>query len=222
MRKFATGLGVLLAVVAAQPASAQVALGFRAGASVSDLSLEAEGMEPDLDSSTGFLVGAFLDVPLSGNLFFQPGLQYVQKGAEMNENFEGEDFTFGIELTYVEVPLLLKYVFPTGGAVGVHLFGGPALGFETGCEIGIEGGGFDASVDCDEGAAEEDIEIDTKSFDFGALFGGGVSFQAGPGSLLVEGGYNLGLANLADDAGDDSSAKNRAFYVTAGYAFPIN
>lgn len=221
MGKFAAGVGVLLALSLVQPASAQVSLGFRGGASISDFSLESDEVAPDLDSSTGLLLGAFVDVPLATNLSFQPGLQYVQKGAEVSAVEDGMEVSLGIDLAYLEIPLLLRYAFPTDGPVGVHLFAGPALGFEASCEVGVEGGGFRASFDCDQGE-EVDFAFDTKSLDVGALFGGGLSFEAGPGALLVEGSYNLGLTNLAEDADEGESVKNRAFYVTAGYTFPIN
>lgn len=219
MSKTIVGIAVLLLFAVARPVSSQVTLGVRAGASLSDLSVDTEGVAPDLDSRTGFVFGGFADVPLTPSLSFQPGLQYAQKGAEVSGEEEGEEVTVGIHLDYVEIPLLLKYTLPTTGSLGFNLYGGPALALEVGCELAFQSAGFGADVDCDQGA-EADFEIETTSFDVGALFGGGIAAPLGPGSLLVEVFYNVGLANVFESAGDDT-IKNRAFYVTAGVGFPV-
>lgn len=216
MKKLLIVFGVAATLAAAAPLSAQRALGFRAGASLANLSIDASGEEPDLSSRTGFLVGAYMDIPLSGNLFFQPGFGMTQKGAEISED-EG---TFGLHLDYLEIPLLLKYAFPSSGSLGVHLMAGPALGFELSCNVSFEAEGISADVACDEGE-EQDIEIATKSFDVGALLGGGISFPMGGVRLTIEGFYNMGLTNLLEDASDDDSAKNKAIYLTGGVAFPV-
>lgn len=216
MKKMLIVFGVAATLAAAAPLSAQRALGFRAGASLANLSLDVSGEEPDLSSRTGFHVGAYMDIPLSGNLFFQPGFGLTQKGAEIS----ADEGTIGLHIDYLEIPLLFKYAFPTSGSLGVHVMGGPALAFELSCDISLEAEGFSADFACDEGDAE-DVEIGTKSFDVGALLGGGVSFPMGGVRLTLEGFYNLGLANIVDDAADDETAKNRALYLTAGVAFPV-
>jgi hypothetical protein len=196
------------------PLSAQRALGFRAGASIADLSIEVnDDVAPDLSSRTGFIVGAYMDIPLNSSLFFQPGFGLTQKGAKIND----DDDTFELRLDYLEIPLLLKYAFPTSGSVGFHLMAGPALAWELTCRVGIEAEGFSDDVDC----GEEDVEIETKSIDFGVLLGGGVSFPMGGVRLTAEGFYNIGMSNILDDAGVEDSAKNRALYLTVGVAFPI-
>jgi hypothetical protein len=210
-----------LAILGAQPLAAQTTFGFKAGVSVSDLSIDTDEVAPDLESKIGILLGASVDVPLASGLWFQPGLSYVPKGAEITGEINGEEFTFTLGLDYVELPLLLKYAFPTTGSLGVHVFAGPALAFEVGCELGIGSEGVDVSIDCDQGE-DEGFEVTTKSFDLGALVGGGVSVPMGGASLLFEASYNFGLTNIADtDEGEDDSVKNRAFYISAGIAFPM-
>lgn len=213
-------VAALLFVVTAESAAAQMTLGLRAGATVSDLSLDSEGIEPEFDSRRGFTIGAYLDMPLSGGLFFQPGIGFAQKGAKLNDEVDGEDVSLGINLDYIEVPLLFRYAFATTGALGVHVLAGPALAFESGCALAIEGEGASIEIDCDQTGSEDDFEVDTESFDIGAMFGGGITFPLGGVTGTVEALYNLGLRNIAGGDGGDSS-KNRAFYVTAGIQIPI-
>lgn len=212
-------VAALLFIVAAEPTAAQMKLGIRAGATISDLSIDTEGVGPDLDSRSGLALGAYLDIPLSGGLYFQPGIGLAQKGAKLSDTVEGEEISLGINLDYIEVPLLFRYAFPTSGSLGVHLLAGPALSFESGCGLAIEGEGVSIDIDCDQGA-EEDFEVDTESFDFGAMFGGGITFPLGGVTGTLEALYNLGLANIAGGEGEDTS-KNRAFYLTAGIQIPI-
>lgn len=221
MRTLFAVLAVALVFFGATPATAQVEFGFRPGLTIADVSLDTDGVEPDFDTRTGFVAGIFLEVPLSANLSFQPGLSYAQKGAGVSESFEGEDFNFGVELDYIEAPLLLKYAFPTTGSVGVHLYGGPALAFESSCKLAFEGEGVEASVDCD--AEGSDIQFDTKSFDVGAMLGAGVSFPVGArATFLVDAFYNFGLTSILDDPeNEDNSLKNRTFYGTVGVSFPM-
>lgn len=219
MRALATAFALSLALAVSQPLSAQMDIGFRAGASIADVSLDTEGVGPDLSTTTGFVGGVFLDIPLTSNLYFQPGLGFAQKGAEVSDDFEGEEVTFGVNLDYIEVPLLLKYAFPTSGSLGVHVYGGPALSFETTCEFSFESDEFGADVACD--AEGSDLELTTKSFDLGAMFGGGIAFPVGRASILVDAFYNLGLTNIDDNAEGDDSLKNRAIYITGGVSIPL-
>lgn len=216
MKKLLMTVTVCAMFAGASPISAQRALGFRAGVSIADLSIDVGDVAPDLSTRTGFLVGAYMDIPLNSSLFFQPGFGLTQKGAEIS----ADEGTVGLHIDYLEIPLLLKYAFPTSGAVGVHLMAGPVVAIELSCDLSIEAEGFSADVACDAGG-EEDVEITTRSPDFGVLLGGGVSFPMGGVRLTAEGFYNIGMTNILEDAGVNDSAKNRALYLTAGVAFPI-
>ena len=44
-------------------------------------------------------------------------------------------------------------------------------------------------------------------------------YQTGPGKLIVDGRYNLGLSNISDVKGEN--IKNRGFVFSLGYAIPI-
>jgi hypothetical protein len=202
-----------LVMATAVPAAAQTQIGLRAGVSIADLSVDDDEFEPD--SKTGFLAGAFVELPLGGNLSFQPGASFVQKGAEESDG----DATLSLELNYIEFPLLFKYAFPTTGSVGVHLSAGPAVAFETSCKVSVEGTGVELNIGCDEGDSY-DIEVETTSVDIGAMLGGGLAFDVGRAQLMVDAFYNFGLKNI-DDTGGDESVKNRAIYATVGASFPV-
>ncbi len=125
--------------------------------------------------------------------------------------------TAGLELTYVEVPVLATIIFPTGPAskVAPFIFAGPAIGIEVSCKVKAEGLGVSASVDCDEG------DLATKSVDIGAMFGGGLKFETGPASVVLEVAYTLGFVNIDDTPMGADEIKNRNLSFSVGLMFPL-
>ncbi len=200
----------LLLVSSARAGHAQgVALGVVGGVNIATLSVEEEGV--DLNSRIGLRAGAHLSVDFSRQFGLIMEAIYSQKGTSTTE--EGVDV--GINISYVEFPLLAKLMIPTGptGNVTVHLAAGPAVGLEVSCKATGEQGDVSVSFDCDE------IGADTKSLDFGVTAMGGIDVQAGPGAVMFDVGYNLGLADINDTTG--GSIKNRNLYFQVGYAFPL-
>lgn len=186
-------------------------IGFKLGASFSNVSIDPD---EDTKSLTAFTGGGFLRFPL-GPVQLQPELMYITKGFKIDDFDEEIDVEGKFKLSYIEIPVLLVLPLTQGASFSPYVFGGPAFAFEASCKIGVSGGGFSGDVDCEEG---EDIE--RKKFDVGAMFGAGFGIPAGPGSLLIEGRYNFGLINIADTDVDES-LKNRSGAVLVGYSIPL-
>lgn len=199
-----------MSLAVAPAAEAQTMVTVQGGATFATF----EGDDADIDgvdpgTRTGFNFGASLGLPISEIIYLTPGLYYVQKGAE----YEEAGLESAIELTYLEVPILLQ-VMLTGPdrPLGLSVFAGPSLAFEIGCDISFE----ELSGDCDD-----EGEIETKSLDIGALFGAGVSFPVGERvALLVNGGMDLGLTSI-DDSAADNDVKNSTFFLNVGLGFPL-
>jgi hypothetical protein len=189
-----------LTVLVSAPAGAQ-GFGVSGGLSLSDFSGDDVG---DPDSRTGVNVGAFLDFALGDIIFFDPGLYYIQKGAE-SEGVGDETFA----LDYLELPLLLRIAISPERTFGFNAYLGPTLAYNLSCEASVGS----ISVDCDESGA------DVKNFDFGAAFGAGLSYEMSPGmALLATGIWDLGLTSI-DDSGDELDFKNEAILLSVGLLF---
>jgi hypothetical protein len=204
-------VGVLVMCSATAGHAQGVALGVVGGVNLATLSVEDdEGL--DFDSRLGIRAGAHLSVDLSPQFGFILEAVYSQKGAKTTE--EGVDVGFNI--TYVEFPLLAKFMIPTSqtGKVGVHLAAGPTVGIEVSCKLKGEQGGTSVTFDCSE------LGANTKSVDFGVAALGGIDVQAGPGAVMFDVAYNLGLVDINDTA-DGGSIKNRNLYFQVGYMFPL-
>jgi hypothetical protein len=180
-------------------------------------------------AKTGFLVGVGLNLPIVEDFFsVQPELLYIQKGF----GFDTEDFDikFRETINYLEVPILAKIAF--GGDIAkFHVSAGPSIGFGLGGNYKFSGDDADqiedivGSLDGDVTFGSDDDDSYNNRLDIGAQFGIGAGFKVGPGSLLLDLRYGLGLSNLlkedADLGIDESDGKNRVIAISLGYAIPF-
>ena len=209
MRKFPLFLlGALCAL--AFPLQAQTVLGVHLGVNIAELGGD------DIsggDSRTGLNIAGSVTFPLGESLALHTGAGYSQKG--LTESDEG--FDVAIKLDYIEIPVLLRFAFPTEGALGVHIMGGAAIGIEASCKLEASSGSSSASVDCDD----PEVDLATKTFDMGLMGGFGASLGLTDRlDLVVDLLYNLGLTSI-EDSGAGADVKNRAFTLRAGVAIPV-
>lgn len=203
---------VALVVLAPSAAGQGLDIGAEAGINVSDLTVEDDEGNTETETRTGLRVGAVLRWGFSPLLGLQTGGYYSEKGATAVE--AGTDL--GIDLAYVEVPLLLTVSIPTGPSpLTPRLYAGPQVAFETSCELAGSSGPFSVSSSCED-AVDEGIGLDPASTDLSVVLGGGLDLSAGPGALTVDARYDLGLSDINEFEGTEG-LKNRAFSVSAGY-----
>lgn len=189
---------------AASAAEAQT-IGFKLGASLSNLQID--GTTGETDYTTGFAGGGFIRFGF-GRLGIQPEILSVTKGAELDGGEGGEDSSLKIE--YIEIPVLIHLPLTYGSSFAPYVFGGPAFAFEIGCDF--------EDVDCDDESQADPVVL--KSTDIGLTAGGGLAFAMGPGALLLEGRYTWGMTDI-DDTEDAVEIKNRSALILAGYSIPI-
>jgi hypothetical protein len=209
MRKFLIMFAAMFAFgfAGVQDAAAQQNMvGVKGGFISAELSADDFG---DSDSRSGFGAGAFLQVMVAPSFSIQPEALYLSKGGSGSI----EDFDTTLKLNYLQVPVLVQYHLPTPGPVSPRLFAGPSVAFEVGCDVEATSGAISVEGSC------EDADINTKSADFGVVFGGGVDISTGGIVLTLDGRYDLGVTNLDDSP--DADAKNRAWEFFAGVGFPF-
>lgn len=180
-------------------ARAQGQIGAIVGATFSTL----RGID-GLDSRTGLIGGLSLVLPSTGPLAIQTGALFVSKGAE------GSTSTVdGLEINYVEVPLMLRLGLGLGTGASPHIYAGPYFGYKLDCTV--QG----TSADCDDVPG-----VSTKSVDVGGIVGGGLDFGFGPLVLTAGLRYGFGVSNVADfEFGSvRESAKNGTFAIYTGLA----
>lgn len=197
---------VFLSMAAASDAAAQrpVRVGVIGGMNVTG----AWGEDADnADTRTGFDVGALVQLPLGEMVTLQPEVHYTQKGFVLPLVTGQEERS----LDYIQVPVLLRAGVPLAEGFDVDLQVGPSLGFLMSCTSETTATGATTTIDCDES---------TRAFDWGIIAGGSFSWAAGPGDVLLDVRYDLGMTEVGDADGAPD-IRNTSFQFLLGYAFPM-
>ncbi len=205
--------GALLFSLIAVPVRADVDFGLKGGFTLANVNTVPETfMGFEWQTITGLVGGAFLDLGLAKGFSLQPEALYVQKGAKVTVTKGEFTASMQVNLDYIEVPLLMKYGFATGGGLVPSIYAGPYLGFNTKAE----------TVSKIEGYPEEreDIKENIQSTEYGAAFGVGLAQKLGGVKLVLDARYDLGLSNIIKD--EDAPfewAKTRTWLFMIGISF---
>lgn len=181
---------VLVCAASFTALNAQVKFGIKAGANFANLvGDDAEGLK----TKVGFNAGAQVQIPVSSSISVQPEAVISVQGAKGESDSK-------INLTYVNVPVMLTWTSPSGFFA------------QTGPQIG-----FLMSAKAKVGDESEDIKDFFKGTDFAWGFGLGFTTQSGFG---VNGRFNVGLSKIVEGEGDmkNSVAQVGVFYNLGGGA----
>jgi hypothetical protein len=162
------------------------------------------------DSRTDFALGGQVDYDFIQGGLFRTGLIYSRRGAQTTDN----GTTIALKLSYLEVPLLVGYQFPTSTSLRPYVIGGANVGFKTGCSLEGSDGTTSVSVSCDDPNA--DLE-NVSSTDFALVGGAGMAMRAGVSSVRFDVRYAYGLTKLVSDA----NTTNRGFTFGIAYMIPL-
>ncbi|MFT5436846.1 MAG: hypothetical protein ACI840_001497 [Ulvibacter sp.] len=179
---------VVAILISASGFSQSIDLGIKAGANFANIS-DVEG--GDAKSITGFQAGVFVGFKLGDKIGLQADVLYSQQGSKIS------DVQF--DLTYVNVPIVLKY----------YIFQG--LNIQAGPQFGIN-----IKDNLSETVAAGLVK--PKSIDISGVVGVGYDLPMG---LRVEGRYNLGLTEILEPTGQTASVpgKNTVISLALGYSF---
>jgi opacity protein-like surface antigen len=183
----------VLAVTYVSTLSAQTTLKPHIGFNITDVSVtggEASG-------KAGFLAG--LSVAFGKKIYFEPGLQYVQKATEIVD-LTNPPTTWDPETT------LSGFRVPV--AVGINLLGSEKTTFS------LRGfGGASAFFITNTSDNIDDDNINKTNF--GVFAGAGLDIW----KLFVDLSYEWSLTNIQEDVSNVEVGKTRSFFVNAGFRF---
>ena len=177
-------------VISVSGISQSIDLGVKAGVNFSSINYDNVASS----SITGFQAGVFAGIKFSDKLGVQADVLYSKQGAELTVS----NVLQQIDLSYVNVPIVLKYyVFQ-----GLNIQVGPQFGFVINDNIKEILAG----------------QVDAKSADVSGVVGLGYDLPLG---LRVDARYNFGFSDVLDgiipgetNKGDSS---NKVFSIAVGY-----
>jgi hypothetical protein len=199
------GAASLASAAPAIDVSAGFLLGLNLG-KVSGLTSIAWGFRP------GLSFGGFCNFALNKVLSFEPEIYFTQKGAQHSEDIPGGMITSSINLSYIEIPFLLKIAIPLGEDILIHprIFGGPTVGYKLSAKFMNRyedlGGSSDQTADL----------ADIKRWETGIVLGVGAGFDVKGGVFSADVRYGWSLGTISTDPPDK---KNKVITVMLGFAF---
>ncbi len=190
------------------PSLAQNTFGVRAGVSAATLTgdfFSADGAE----QRVGLVVGIYGAIPLRYGFMLQPEILYTQKGFKPTDSVSVSDTEPTVELTYIEMPVLLKYPVYLG-SLRLDPYAGPFVGFELSERLRIDEVG--------DGTSEQTDNL--VSPDAGFMIGSDLNLSLGTLEVVLGARYARGVRNLLEPSvaaeGRSSSVLTSTFSLFVG------
>jgi hypothetical protein len=171
------------------------------------------------DMIIGYHAGVNVQIPVTPEFYFQPGLLFTTKGAKNTYS----SLTGTFKLSYIELPLNFVYKAMLGN--GKFMLGfGPYIGYAIGGKSMIESGSTTLEKDI---VFKNIVEIGDpilvayiKAFDAGGNIFAGFELAGG---IFCQVNAQLGLLKINPEdrriSSDESSVKNTGFGLSLGYRF---
>ena len=165
-------------------------------------------------STTGFAFGGIVDCPISERVSLLIEPTYTEKGTYAQpQDLQGDIPKLSFDLTYLEVPVLLKYSM--GKELQPYIVFGPSFGVNLSSDAGVQINGpwfGDLEVVANGGNMVNDVE-------FSMELGGGLSYEADDMlRLFIEARYSHALTNVLRQSGVFVSTGG----MTVAAGFPSN
>ncbi len=197
--------------------------------------------QENVSSLRGFAAGVGFQIPVAGDGFLsvQPELLYLQKGYQVDATTDEGSLRLTDSFNYLEVPVLGKISFGSQ-RVKLYVNAGPSVGYAlngrftqkiSGGLLAFDNAGKNIFGEEPDNSIGDDEYLSPRYFnrvDVGVQFGGGIGLAVGPGAVLLDARYGLGLTNFfkgnpdngtTDD--DRANVQNRVLAFTLGYAIPL-
>ncbi len=156
--------------------------------------------------TTKFFFGGFFGYDFIRNFGLQGELLYNPVGG----GFSSQGQAGGNDgISYLEFVVLAKYSVPVSPVIKIFFEAGPQLGIK-----------MSATEHSDATGTDTDISQFISGTDFDLVVGTGTAFRVGPGNILFDVRYNIGLSSIQKNGNAHNS--NQVFSMAVGYGLFIN
>ena len=157
-------------------------------------------------AKVGFNFYGFAEKEFTPMFAGQIEIGFARKGC--NIDIPGDTNDESIGLSYLEIPILAKFLIPVSAPFKPAVYAGPVLGFNL------------AATDFYNGQSY--TENDIQNFDFGLAFGGEAVMPLPQiGNILLDLRYTLGLSDVSSSSNSNNAFRNGNFGILVGYAFKL-
>ena len=157
-------------------------------------------------TTTKFFFGGFFGYDFIRNFGLQGELLYNPVGGGYSSPGQagGND-----GISYLEFVVLAKYSVPVSPVIKIFFEAGPQLGIK-----------LSATAHSDATGTDTDISQYISGTDFDLVVGTGTAFRVGPGNIIFDVRYNIGLSSIQKNGNAHNS--NQVFTMAVGYGLFIN
>jgi Outer membrane protein beta-barrel domain len=212
----AAGLGLALCLSAGRAgAQDRAAVGAEVGYSRADLTGENSQL---VESRQGAITGVYLHVPFNRLVSVRPELLFSLRGGQALVGVaDSDDFAeIGVELAYLELPLLARLVLPRG-RFRPAVFGGPSVALQIGCDFLFILAPDTSRSTCGERDTTDVIDVSqVREWDLAWVVGGAMELHLSRTTLSLQGRYTRGLRSVLEGGVD---LRNRTLAVLFGLTF---
>ena len=240
IRTLAVFLGVLLAAGAASYGG-EVKLGVHGGITIPNIrGNQDDPFSKGFTSRQGPFFGISMEKELAPHWSLVAEVNYTSQGGKrtgpqiitmdlgpglppvLYADFQNETI-----LDYLEVPIMGRLTF--GNKLRCFVNAGPYVGILLRARAVTEGTSalyldedltMPISGEVDLGA-NTNVRDSLKSTNIGLIGGGGLMYPLGPGDLILEAHFELGLTTIQKDVETSGKSQTGAVVVSLGYSFPL-
>ena len=193
-----------------------VHLGVLGGGNLSTFQGDTQVLVENVDFSSlrrraSYQVGGFALFRINDRFALRSELFYVQKGAVLEgSNLGVPEVTGTYRFAYLQAPVLLEVLFPTGGTATAVVSLGANASYNT--ISGVE-------VDLPNETRTRNYAPITETFDFGGVIGAGFRYPFDNTLLTFDVRYNPGLSDIITSEG--VSLRTDSIMLSLGYAFSL-
>jgi hypothetical protein len=181
---------------------------------------DSAGMATTMRS--GICAGAMLALNVNEFIAGQVEFLYSMKGKSAIGDYATYSKGITVKTDYFEIPLLFRFSYPVGEISRLVLYAGPTFSF-------LISSKEDSTVQYQPSQTmKTDVTFDmrpqTNRYDIGVTVGGGMAVKGGPGNVLFEVRYTLGLLNKIKATGagmQQPDIKNSYIAFLVGYSITL-
>ena len=209
-----------------QSTYSQIEVGAKAGATFSDMHVNGLDLGTDLFDPKMIIsptAGLYSEIPIGNGFYFNPELNYMQKGFRVKESTSfdvfGLNLPVGLEAVtrfhYIDMPLALKYKFGNAKVQG-YLKAGATLGYAVSGSVTTR---INSIIDIK--VAEIDLDPQGELYnasEIGGTIGAGIEIPTASGKFFIDASLSHGFTDILNEPVVDLRVNNRAVGVGIGYA----
>lgn len=205
------------AVAAVSLATAEITVGVRGifgvglGTTLAD---SMDGYDLDLGGTLNFGGTAFVKIPVFRDLVVQPELGFTHNMFGMKYEESGFKMTVDGSYNAIDIPVLVGWDFKINDSFTVTPLVGPKISILVGKLTGETERSYRGVTD----KSEWDDDIGSPVL-FSIVVGAGVAYKVGPGAIVGDVRYNIGISDLKTEYKDEKNAiaTPRSLQLSVGY-----